>query len=522
MKPQSAPVDAPTQDIMVQPQAIHAALEGMVTIDQQMRIIMINPAAQRMFGRAASEAIGLPLDELLPARYRESHRVHVQRFFDSDQVERPMGSPTQLFGLRANGEEFPLQAAICKVELATEGGLKLCCTALLYDRSTEQALSNVIDTLNQQMRVVFERAPVAIWITDGDRIAFANKACSRLFGVDAPEELIGQQIHHLLSVDPHDSGLEWSLLLPAAGADDVKLMSGKVARPDGMDREVEIAVTPLPDHGQRFVQMVIVDTTLRTRERRSLLDSRRTLRALSASIVDAREEERQRIARELHDELGQRLTALKMELSAHQRRMPGGAESVESEDLQRMLDMVDETVAATRRIALGLRPPMLDDLGLEAAIEWLVSDFRDRNPIQVELQMESVAEAVSPAVSIALYRILQEALTNITRHAGAQQVRIGLTLRGRWMRLEVQDDGQGFPKEGPSTRRGSFGLIGMRERVRMLGGQLQVTNHPQGGACLVVRLPLMTNEDAQSRLFMDEAAPAPDTSPSPLTPWVIP
>jgi two-component system, NarL family, sensor histidine kinase UhpB len=506
-------------ELMGQPQAIHAALEGIITIDERMRIIMINPAAQRMFGRSASEAIGLPLDELLPARYRASHRVHVQRFFESDQVERPMGSPTQLFGLRANGEEFPLQAAICKVEFASESGRMLCCTAMLYDRSTEQALSKEIDTLNHQMRVVFERAPVAIWITDGDRIAFANKACGRLFGVDAPEQLIGQQIHHLLSVDPHDSGLEWSPLLPSGGADEIKLMSGRIARPDGMDREVEIAVTPLPDHGQRFVQMVIVDTTLRAQERRSLLDSRRTLRALSASIVDAREEERKRIARELHDELGQRLTALKMELSAIEGRM---AKDEESEGLQRMLDMVNETVAATRRIALGLRPPMLDDLGLEAAIEWLVADFRQRNPIRVDLRLEPLREPMAPTVSIALYRILQEALTNITRHAGAQQVRIGLTLRGRWAQLEVQDDGQGFPEEGPQARRGSFGLIGMRERVRMLGGQLQLKNRQEGGARLVVRLPLMNSETAQARLFRDEAAPGPDTSPSPLTPWEVP
>jgi two-component system sensor histidine kinase UhpB len=506
-----------TFELMAKPQAIHAALDGMVTIDAQMRIIMINPAALRMFGRTAANTVGLPVGELMPQRFRELHEVYLQRFFDSDQVERPIGQGNQLVGLRANGEEFPLKAAICKVALETQSGLQQCCTATFYDCSEEQALSNVIEPPSRQMRAVFELAPVAIWITDGDLIAFANRACSRLFGVDSLDTLVGRSILELMHVDAHNSGFEWSQVGPAHD-EDLAMLNGKITRLDGSHREVEIAITPLPEHGQQFVQMVIVDATLRSKERRSLMHSKETLRALAASIVEAREEERQLIARELHDELGQRLTALKMELAASAQSIAKGKGKA-SDRTQHMIDMVDETMKATRRLAIGLRPPMLDDLGLDAAIDWLVSEFRNHHPIQVDLRLEAFHAPLSPAVSISLYRILQEALTNIARHSGAQRVHIELSLRGPWIQLVVQDDGKGLSEPGSSMNRGSFGLIGMRERVRMLSGQLELKNGVGGGARLKVRLPLTEIDGAQLRLPISESAPPPDSEFTPLTFW---
>ena len=515
----SPPGPALSLDFMGPPQAIHAAMEGMVTVNEQMCIVMINPAAQRMFGRTASEAIGLPLDELMPERYRAAHRAHVKRFCESHETERSMGRSGQLFGLRANGEEFPLEVVICKGELNTENGPMRCCTALLCDRSREQALSLEIDMLNLQMRAIFESAPVAIWISDNGRIAFANRACSRLFGVEKTESLIGVSIHQLLNLTNPDADFDWNNLADAGG-EEIKRLSGKIARPDGSERNIELAVTRLPDHEKKLMQMVIVDTTTHTRERHNLLASRRTLRELSANIVDAREEERKRIAQELHDELGQRLTALKLELSTCGSDKGRGKDSgPESERLQRMMDMVDETVAATRRIALGLRPLMLDDLGLEPAIEWLISEFRQHNPVQVSLRTENFQEPVPPQVAVTLYRILQEALTNISRHADAQRVQVELASREQWVQLTVQDDGQGFPKDKAVPEKGSFGLIGMRERVRVLGGQLKLKSNARGGASIVVRLPVAQNDHPSRCEAIDEGAPDADTAPAPLTPW---
>jgi PAS domain S-box-containing protein len=504
-------------NLMAQPEAIQAALEGVLTIDEDQRIIMVNPAAQRMFLRTADALIGASLGELMPARFRTVHEAHVRHFIASDAVERSIDKVSNIVGLRANGEEFPLQVAICKVVLRSQGGVRHCCTALLYDRSEVQGLSSTIERLNRQMRSIFDRAPVAIWITDGDRIVFANRACSKLFAVDDPHELVGKSTHELLRSRSHTP--LWDKIVEALAHDAaMTTLNGVVVPRHGGVREVELAVGTLPDHHRMLVQMVITDVTQRSQERRDLLLSRRTLRELSANIVDAREEERRRIARELHDELGQRLMALKLELSAQQ----GQAVGIDgSQRNQAMLDMLDDTVASVRRIAMGLRPPMLDDLGLEAAIEWLVSEFRQHNGIRVDLALKPLQAAVPPDVAIAIYRILQEALTNIARHASAHKVRIAFAQSGQGWRLTVEDDGVGFPQAGAPVPRGSFGLIGMRERVLTLGGTLTTKNVAGGGARLELRIPLRvagTTQDlphAGQSLLSRPPDPA-DSAPAPM------
>lgn len=466
--------------------ALHAALEGIVTFDAAMRIVMINPAAQRMFGLTVNEALGRDLSTLIPERLRAAHAAHVRQFAQSDVIERPMGQGGKLFGLRANGEEFPLEAAICKVTLAHGGSHTHHYTALLRDLSEEHKLTAVIEQLNQRLRALFDRAPVAIWITEGERVVFANHACATLFGVDNRESLIGLPIYRLLSPPSHP-GVREKVAQAFASQQEVSTVHSEIVRPDGSLREVELVVAALPDHERTFVQMVITDVTARLQEKRDLLHSRRTLRELSASLVEAREEERRRIARELHDELGQRLTALKLELAAQQQ---GRGTEAPTERLQAMMDMVDDTVAAVRRIAMDLRPPMLDDLGLHAAIEWLTRDFERRSGIQVTLRLVDSPEPIQQNIATAVYRIVQEALTNMARHARASQAVISMETRGRRLQLVVEDDGQGFPKDPSTAPRGSFGLIGMRERVHMLGGQITLKNAASGGARLVVRLPL--------------------------------
>jgi signal transduction histidine kinase len=261
----------------------------------------------------------------------------------------------------------------------------------------------------------------------------------------------------------------------------------RIARLDGSVREVEIALAAMPDHGRTTLQMVINDVTEQARASRELRRSRRELRELTASLVDAREEERRRIARELHDELGQRLTALKLELSTLDASAVGARPSPR---IATMFEMIDETVAAVRRIATDLRPAMLDDLGLNTAVEWLARDSARRMGLQLSLDLPPVDPPIGDAASIALYRMVQETLTNIARHARATQVRIDMRCDDAAVELRVQDNGVGLPKP-PSRRKVSHGLMGMRERCQMLGGTIELGNAPDGGACITIRLPLL-------------------------------
>ena len=492
----------PTAHALAQPRLVHAALEAVVMVDDQQRIVMINPAGLSMFGLTNEQAVGMELGQLIPQRLRTAHHQHVRQFSESGETERPMSPLGQVLGLRANGEEFPLEAVIFKSEVVQPTGTVTYHTALLRDLTDITRMSSIIDQLNQRLRSVFERAPVAIWITEKDHVVFANRACAQLVGFESPDQLVGRSIFELLAPDSHEPVR--SKLRDIEREEGVSVLMGAIQRTDATVRDVEMVVAVLPDHERSFVQMVINDVTQRSREKKELVRSRRTLRELSASMVAAREEERRRIARELHDELGQRLTALKLEMIACQRDHPG---LMVGERAQQMLDMLDETVASARRISMDLRPLMLDDLGLPEAIDWLVREFARRTTIQVDTRLGEGLRALPPHLATTLYRIVQEALTNITRHARATRVQLELESTGEELRLTIQDNGVGFAKANRSRKPGSFGLLGIRERVLMLGGRLSVANAPEGGARLVVRVPLVQPPASDDDDFKDPVEP---------------
>lgn len=481
---------------------VQAALEAIVTVDEEQRIIMINPAAQRMFGYTAPEVLGKNLSQLIPARYRRAHAAHVRQFDQAGIAERAMGQRSPLVGLRANGEEFPMQASICRLDVADSLGQRRFFAALMCDLSDVDGLRDQIEDYHKRLRVIFEVAPVAIWIIDQDQIVFANHACAALFGVADPQVLVGQSIYTLLGPGTHER-VRAAVAQALASEKPISAGQERIARADGLVREVEIAVAALPDHGRTVLQMAITDVTAIALESRDLQRSREQLRQLSASMVDAREEERRRIARELHDELGQRLSALHMELSSLQ---ASAAEPPTKTCIATMLGMIDETVASVRRIATELRPLMLDDLGLVSAIEWLCQSWARRMGIEVRLDIGQDDPPVSEAASIALYRMVQEALTNVARHAQATRVGIRMRQQSGELVLAVRDDGIGFSEQS-MLREGSHGLMGIRERAYMLGGQLEIGNARGGGGRIKVRLPLIATTH-------DAAAPARQAAPA--------
>ncbi|HTM21559.1 MAG TPA: GAF domain-containing protein [Kofleriaceae bacterium] len=217
---------------------------------------------------------------------------------------------------------------------------------------------------------------------------------------------------------------------------------------------------------------------------RRRLDER--MRALTERIEAIREDERTSVAREIHDELGQSLTALKMDVAWLGRRL-GGDRAV-ADKLTEMSAATDAVIQAVRRISAELRPGILDDLGLQAAVEWQVEEFTRRTGIACALNSRLGDVQLERELATAVFRIFQEALTNITRHAGATQVTVQLGLERGQVALEVVDDGVGLPEAG--SRGGSLGLLGMGERARRLGGECRVTRREPGGTLVSLRLPL--------------------------------
>jgi signal transduction histidine kinase len=226
----------------------------------------------------------------------------------------------------------------------------------------------------------------------------------------------------------------------------------------------------------------------REREERERLENQ--LRALSEKLQVVREEERARIAREVHDEVGQALSALQMDVAWLEKKLATSPKTAPEScvpKLKAMSALLDTTLGSVQRIATELRPGVLDELGLEAATEWYVRDFESRTGIPCDFRSDLKGAPVEPGLATAVFRILQEALTNVVRHSGANRVEILLSADTKELRLEVRDNGRGIPKDQVASH--SLGLLGMRERARSLGGELSLRGTPGVGTTVTLRVP---------------------------------
>ena len=210
------------------------------------------------------------------------------------------------------------------------------------------------------------------------------------------------------------------------------------------------------------------------------------LRTLATHLESIREDERAQLAREIHDELGQTLTAMRLEVDVARGALARGRPG---DPLTRLQSLLDETVTLSRRILGTLRPRILDDFGLAAAIRWLVEEERQRTGLKLHVFMAPDLPVVQGDKATAVFRSVQEALTNVVRHAGATEVEIRLEEETGFLALEVRDDGRGIPRRS-HWRAGAFGLIGMRERASRLGGTFDIRGGDRGGTVVTFRIPV--------------------------------
>lgn len=262
----------------------------------------------------------------------------------------------------------------------------------------------------------------------------------------------------------------------------------RIVGPDGTTRIVRLQAELVDARdGQSWgVVGTVQDITERKRTEEELLASREQLRELSAYLEAIREEERRRIALEIHDELGQLLTALKMDVALLKMRVVPDAEATRKIDDIR--ELVEKTIWMVRNVASHLRPAALN-FGIVSALEWLAEDFSRRNGMPCQLVVRGGEPSLADAHATAVFRIVQESLTNVSRHAGASRVAVTLVSSDVALDLRVSDDGQGFDLE--SEQGGySYGLLGMSERARLIGGTLQIDSAPGAGTMVSINLPL--------------------------------
>lgn len=227
-------------------------------------------------------------------------------------------------------------------------------------------------------------------------------------------------------------------------------------------------------------------------EHRQVLAAQRDLKRLSARLVEAQELERQALSRELHDQVGQTLTALKIDVARAEQKLEPSQHEI-AERLRRARQGAEETLEIIRRLSMLLRPSMLDDIGLSAALSWYAKQFSENTGIRVSLTEDGSADTLPDSHKTSLYRIVQEALTNCARHAEARSAQIHLTSNEDTYVLRIEDDGKGFD---PTNRPRGLGMIGIQERIEEMNGVLKIVSAPGSGAKLSVTIPLAKRETA--------------------------
>ncbi len=325
------------------------------------------------------------------------------------------------------------------------------------------------------------------YVFDHQRMTKVNPAMSDQFRA-TPEQLIGRTPNDFFRHDPEGGRRGWRALFDAGHSHSMT----NERRLDGTPMWVEGDYMCFYDAEGRITGHFGIqrDVTERTLAAEELEQSRTELRALAARLQATREEERTRIAREIHDELGQALTGLKLDLAWLEKSPNRTSGSLRVGEVS-ITARIDETMEVVRRIASELRPSVLDQLGLEAAIEWLVQESAKRTGITVKLDAEEFPPLADEMASHA-FRIIQEALTNVTRHSKADRVDVTVRHRAGMLIIGVEDNGIGIMPQSLSGLR-SLGLVGMRERAVACGGTLMVRGTPGQGTAIVVQIPVVAS-----------------------------
>lgn len=453
---------------------IDSALDAIVTVDSERRIVVFNRAAEKMFRCRAGEALGSSAARFipLPSQALDSAPSNGAGVEATDGVEA--------ICTRADGNAFPAEVSISGVAGNERGLLTAFVRDLTRRKQAEEALRKFSRAIDQTASTVVITDPQGV-------IEYVNPRFVETTGY-AVEDAIGKRPSMLKS--GHTSPGEYEELWRTIAGGGVWHGEFHNRRKDGTLYWESAIISPIRDDSGRITHFVAIkdDITERKRAEDALRDSHRQLREMAATLHSLREEEMIRISRELHDELGQKLTGLKMDLSWLEGRLRD--QTPLQDKLGGMKKLVDSTIRWARRISTSLRPLVLDDLGLIAALEWLADDFMRHAAVEVTLDIEVEQLDVDERTATAIFRIVQESLTNVARHAEATEVRIALAIEDGRLLLSITDNGKGMAADAANRARG-FGLVGIRERAFMCGGEFTLSSEPDEGTTIAVSIPIL-------------------------------
>jgi PAS domain S-box-containing protein len=354
-----------------------------------------------------------------------------------------------------------------------------------------QAEADKSKNVESEMRILNEAAFEAVMIHEKGVLLKANSQYFKLFGYE-PEELLGKQILPL-TVIPESLDFKSRRTTPEG----VTIYEIDGLRKNGETFRMEVRGR-LMEYQERTVRCVaLVDITESKMVESALRESTRMLRFLSSRLFKAQENERSRVSKELHDQLGHDLVLLKSQIRSLGRKAAEMENSFQ-DDFSNTVREIDRIIENVRRISRNLRPSILEDLGLFAALRKLVENYRKQDTVNVELDMEDIDHLFSRDAQINLYRMFQEILTNISKHSGAENIKVEIYKKDGDIFFSVEDDGKGFEMSKIMNRKFNekgVGLMAMQERINMLDGTFSVNSQPGQGTVIRFSVPIKSKED---------------------------
>jgi PAS domain S-box-containing protein len=498
--------DRPSQTL--EREFLEFAPDAVIGVDERGEIKLANPRTEAVFGYERGELIGQPVEMLVPGALRATHVAHRDGYFEAPRT-RPMGAGLDLSARRKDGSEFPCEISLSTV--ATDSGvMALAAIRDITDRrrdrdelrravrrlqaATEVAvavggetdLERVLDAIVERGRALVEARALIILLREGDELVVAATAA-----------VAG-------GLDPKVASLKFK----AEEASEEVLLGGFTGVERGVMQSGRALIAPLLFRGQSLGVVVALDRLgdpdLFDEEHQRMLEAFAATAATGVATarsmaeerlqntIDAAEQERGRWARELHDETLQSLAVLRMRLaSALREESPDDLHETGQEAVRQ----IDDEILKLRKLITELRPASLDTIGLEAALNALAEQHQQASNIRIdcEFQLPREADERPPAIlETAVYRLVQEALNNVSKHSLAQQAELKVRETGSHIEIEISDDGVGFE---PNLVREGFGLVGMRERAALLGGTLRIESTRGSGTRVRAEIPLAPTED---------------------------
>ena len=454
---------------------VETATDAVVTIDESSRILFANPATLKLFGYESAELIKRPLMMLMPESLRERHKAGLQRYL-ATSVRHMNWQGVELIGLRKSGEEFPVEVSFTEVVKQGHRVFTGFIRNITERKRAEEELQQAHERIDSILRsvsdtfILFDRQWRYLYLNDA-----AIRATRRPL-----KEVLGRTLWELF---PVVVGTELDRQFHRSMDERVNVEFDFHFLQPGIDQWWEIRTYPQPEG------LAVFATEVTERKR-----AEEELERLSGKLLRLQDEARRKIARDLHDSTGQDLAALAMMLDQLRDSVPPG-ERKSRKLLSECKALADQCVREVRTLSYVLHPPMLDEAGLEHAIRDYVNGFAKRSGVQVELELSPGLGRMAPEVELALFRVVQEALTNIQRHSGSEQAKVRIH-RNSHLTLEISDLGQGVSasaprgKEQPPSQ--GVGIPSMQERVKLIGGRLDVHFSSQG-TTVRVTLPLEGN-----------------------------